>query len=308
MSTVATLTVNPTVDASTQVERVVAEDKLRCAEPGYEPGGGGLNVARVVQALGEDALALWTCGGPLGRLLGDCLDAGGLGHRPIPIGGMTRQNLIVFEETSGQQYRFGFPGPALTKEEVLRCAEAVRALDPAPEVLVLSGSLPPGVDPGFYARVAGEAPRETKVVVDTSGEALRRSLDARPCLVKPNLRELGQLVGRELTSDAEIERAAMGLVRDARVEVVIVSLGAAGALVATEDGPTRLRSPMVPIRSKVGAGDSMVAGAVVGLARGWSWLEAARLGVAAGAAAVMTEGTQLARPADVERLFAETAG
>lgn len=307
MSTVATLTVNPTVDASTQVERVVAEDKLRCAEPTYEPGGGGLNVARVVQALGEDALALWTCGGPLGRLLGDCLDAGGLRHRPIPIEGMTRQNLIVFEETSGQQYRFGFPGPALTHEEVVRCAEAVQAIDPAPRVLVLSGSLPPGVDPEFYARVAGEAPRDTKVVVDTSGEALRRSLEARPCLVKPNLRELGQLVGKELTSDAEIERAAMSLVRDDRVEVVIVSLGAAGALVATQDGPTRLRSPMVPIRSKVGAGDSMVAGAVVGLARGWSWLDAARLGVAAGAAAVMTEGTQLARPSDVERLFAETA-
>lgn len=308
MSTVATLTVNPTVDASTQVDRVVAEDKLRCAEPTYEPGGGGLNVARVVRALGEDALALWTCGGPLGRLLADCLDADGLRHRPIPIGGMTRQNLIVYEESSGQQYRFGFPGPALTEEEVVRCAEAVQAIDRAPGVLVLSGSLPPGVDAGFYARVARQAPRDTKVVVDTSGEALRRSLEARPCLVKPNLRELGQLVGRELESDAEIERAAMGLVRDGRVEVVIVSLGAAGALVATQDGPTRLRSPMVPIRSKVGAGDSMVAGAVVGLARGWSWLDAGRLGVAAGAAAVMTEGTQLARASDVERLFEETAG
>ncbi len=303
MTSIVTLTLNPAVDASTRVDRVVPEEKLRCSEPVRDPGGGGINVARVVHSLGGDALALWTCGGPIGDLLASALDARSVPHRPIPIEGLTRQNVAVFEESSGLQYRFGFPGPRLREEETERCIEAVRALDPAPTILVLSGSLPPGADPALYARIARAVPESTRVALDTSGEALSRSLEARPWLLKPNLRELAQLVGRDLEDDAAIEKAATELVRETHAGLVIVSLGAGGALVSTPDGCRHLRSPTVPIRSKVGAGDSMVAGIVLGLARGWSSWDAARLGIAAGAAAVMTDGTQLARPEDVERLF-----
>ena len=303
MSRVATFTINPTVDVSTHVARVVAEDKLRCAAPRREPGGGGINVARVVRELGEDATALWTCGGAIGVLLGECLDAMEVPHRPIPIAELTRENMIVLEESSGHQYRFGFPGPRLSPEEVARCEEVVAALDPRPEFLVLSGSLPPGVDAGLYARLAKSAQDGTRVVIDTSGEALRRSLEAGACILKPNLRELSQLVGRELHDDDAVERAARELVEEGGAQIVVVSLGAGGALVHTRDGSRHLRAPTVPIRSKVGAGDSMVAGLVVGLLRGLDPFEAARLAVATGAAAVMTEGTQLARREDVEKLF-----
>ena len=303
MSRVATVTVNPAVDVSTQVERVVAEDKLRCTAPLREPGGGGINVARVVRELGEDATAIWACGGAIGTLLGQCLDAMDVPHRPIPIAGLTRESMIVFEESSGHQYRFGFPGPELSADEVARCEQVVASLDPAPDFLVLSGSLPPGVDAGFYARLAKSAKKGTRIVIDTSGEALRRSLEAGACILKPNLRELSQLVGRDLDDDEAIERAARDVVEHHGAEILVVSLGAGGALVATAEGTRHLRAPTVPIRSKVGAGDSMVAGLVVGLLRGYDPYDAARLAVVTGAAAVMTEGTQLARRDDVDRLF-----
>jgi 6-phosphofructokinase 2 len=142
-----------------------------------------------------------------------------------------------------------------------------------------------------------------RVVVDTSGGALQRTLDARPFLVKPNLRELSQLAGHPLESDEQIEEAAQGLVREGKVAVVVVSLGAGGAVVVSEEGARTVRAPTVPIRSKVGAGDSTVAGITLALSRGESLVDAARFGVAAGAAAVMTEGTELCRREDTERLY-----
>jgi 6-phosphofructokinase 2 len=168
---------------------------------------------------------------------------------------------------------------------------------------VLSGSLPPGAPDDVYARMIRCAKDGARVVVDTSGGALQRTLDARPFLVKPNLRELSQLAGHPLESDEQIEEAAQGLVREGKVAVVVVSLGAGGAVVVSEEGARTVRAPTVPIRSKVGAGDSTVAGITLALSRGESLVDAARFGVAAGAAAVMTEGTELCRREDTERLY-----
>lgn len=307
MSSIVTLTMNPTVDESCAVDRVVPERKLRCSRPVYEPGGGGINVARALRGLGGEVKALWTRGGLAGQMLGRLLDVEGLGHQAIQVEDNTRINLIVLEDTTGQQYRFGMPGPTLTEAEVERCFETLQGLRPVPSYLVLSGSLPPGVGADFFARVSRAAAPDTRVVVDTSGEPLRRSLEAGVFLVKPNLHELGQVMGSSPESDAQIEGAALALVKGGHAQVVVVSLGAGGAIVATKEGTEILRSPTVPIRSKVGAGDSMVAGLVLGLGRGLSIRDAARLGVAAGAAAVMTPGTQLCRREDAERLYAQMA-
>jgi 6-phosphofructokinase 2 len=303
MPTIVTLTLNPAVDKISSVRQVVPEDKLRCSEPHYDPGGGGLNVARAIKILGGEATAWWTRGGPLGELLAQRLDAESVPNRPIPIQNMTRENFIVYEESSTKQYRFGVPGARLSPEELDRCARELRESDPPPEYLVLSGSLPPGTPEDFYARLADDAPPSCRVVIDTSGKPLRAGIEGGAFLIKPNIRELGELAGQDVTQDAQIEDFSRGLVQSGKVQVVVTSLGSAGVVLVTADTSERIRAPVVKIKSKVGAGDSTVAGIVFGLAQGKSIQDAVRLGVAAGSAAVMTEGTQLCRKEDTLRLY-----
>jgi 6-phosphofructokinase 2 len=305
MATIVTVTINPAIDTSCSVERVVPEHKLRCTEPERHPGGGGLNVARALHRLGGNAVAFWTCGGAIGQLLGRLLDEEGLDHRAIPIEGMTRESFTVFETSTTQQYRFGMPGPHLRSEEVQQCLAQVRDLTPAPDYLVLSGSLPPSAPDDLYAQFAQQAPSHCRVVLDTSGTALRSGIAAGVYLIKPNIRELGQLAGRTIERDAAIEEVSQRLIQEGKVKVIVTSLGAGGAVLATAEGAERLRTPTVEIRSKVGAGDSTVAGIVLGLTRGNSVRDAVRFGMAAGAAAVMTEGTLLCRREDTERLYQE---
>jgi 6-phosphofructokinase 2 len=304
MPTIATLTVNPAVDKNSSVDQVLAEAKLRCDRPSREPGGGGLNVARAIHRLGGTACAYYTAGGPIGDVLDDLLTEEGVDHRALEVDGWTRENFIVYEEQSGQQYRFGMPGPELTEQEWKDCLQQMETLEPVPDYLVASGSLPPGVPEDFYDSLATAAARRgTRVVVDTSGAALRRGVQGHVFLVKPNVRELEELVAEELTSEQQQLGAARELIDQGRCEVVVLSLGAGGALLITADDCEHVRTPTVPIRSKVGAGDSMVAGIVLGLSRGLRLADAVRYGVAAGAAAVMTLGTELCRREDADRLF-----
>jgi 6-phosphofructokinase 2 len=274
-------------------------------------------------------------GGPTGEILENLLEKEGVDWRTLPTEKWTRENLMVREEGEGNhQFRFDMPGPGLSEGEWKRCLSEVRQLDPEPDLLVASGSLPPGVPSDFYARLAREA-RDVgaRFVLDTSGSALEQGLEGGVFLLKPNLRELEALTGRELEKEAEDgggeqddfgpdqEReshegaeyeeaqidAARTLVESGWVEVVVVSMGSAGALLVTEEAAEKIPTPTVPIRSRVGAGDCMVAGLVLGLAQGWELGDAARLGVASGAAAVMTPGSELCRRKDVEALFTRMA-
>ncbi len=301
MAKIITLTMNPTVDSTSEVDHVVADRKLRCGRPDREPGGGGVNVARALQKLGSRALAVYPVGGALGRLLERLLDAEEIDHHGVRIDGETRENFTVIETESDRQFRFVMPGPELGEAEWTSCIEAVSQHD-APEYVIASGSLPPGTPSDFYAKLSGEL-EGPRLVLDTSGEALRHGIDGGAYLIKPNLRELSQIAGRELTEEAEQERVARELVEAGKVEVVVVSMGAAGVLLVTADVCERIRTPSVPIRSRVGAGDSTVAGIVFGLCRGDDIRSAVRLGVAAGAAAVMTPGTELCRRDDTMRLY-----
>jgi 6-phosphofructokinase 2 len=304
MERIMTLTMNPAIDKSTGVDNVVAERKLRCQPPRFEPGGGGINVSRAMAKLGGTSLILYPAGGPPGTMLEHLLDQEGLDHQKIPIEGWTRENLTVYEETSGQQFRFGMPGPEVRTSEWEGCLQALTEASPAPSYIVVSGSLPPGVPGDFYGRVAAISRRVgAKLIVDTSEAALALAVQEGVFLIKPNLRELDHLAGKEIEGETEQEEVARDLVERGRSEVVVVSLGAAGALMVTGEGSQRLRAPTVPIKSKVGAGDSMVAGMVLGLAQGRSLEDVVRLGVAAGAAAVMTPGTELCRREDVEHLY-----
>jgi 6-phosphofructokinase 2 len=300
---VITVTLNPTVDKTCRVAALIPERKLDVQDLRSYPGGGGINVARVATRLGLRPRALWSAGGASGEFLEQLLREERLEQEPIPIAGATRENLIVFDAASEQHYRFGMPGPHLDRGDLERWNAAVEALAPQPGYLVVSGSLPPGATGEWFAEWLGRVPRDYRVIVDTKGAALRLATERGAFLVKPNLHELSELCGTDLEGRSSVERAARQLIGRGRLEAVLVSLGRGGALLVTATQSQCLPSPPVPLRSKVGAGDSMVGGLVTALARGWSLWEAARFGVAAGAAAVMTAGTELCRPEDVERLY-----
>ena len=309
MATIVTVTLNPGIDKSSSVDHVVAERKLYCSAPRFEPGGGGINVTRAIRKLGGESLALYPCGGANGETLKFLLDQEGLSHRPVPVKGWTRENLIVLEESTGLQYRFGMPGPELAEEEWQRCLEQISALTPAPAFIVASGSLPPGVPQDIYARIARLGNRlGARVVVDSAGEPLRLALAEGVYLVKPNIGEFRDLAGSGGEDEAEVLDLARKTVSERQSEIIAISLGAAGVVMVSEAGIERMQPPTVPIISKVGAGDSMVAGIVLSLSRGMSVQDAVRFGVAAGSAAVMTPGTELCRREDAERLYQQMAG
>ncbi len=306
MQTIITLTMNPTIDKSASVAQVIVERKLYCHSSRFEPGGGGVNVSRAIRKLGGESTALFPCGGATGDHLLELLQQEGLTCRPIPVEGFTRENLVVLEESSGQQFRFGMPGAPLNDKEWHQCLDVLAGTDQKPAYIVASGSLPPGVPDDFYAQVAriGKS-LGARVIVDTSRIPLRLALEEGVYLIKPNIRELADLVGRELVDETSQRKITMEMVSSGKCAVVALSLGAGGVLLTTADGHERLQTPVVPIKSKVGAGDSMVGGIVLSLSRGNEVRDAVRFGIAAGAAAVMTPGSELCRREDAERLYGQ---
>ena len=304
MKMIVTLTMNPSIDKSSSVGNVVAERKLYCTVPRFEPGGGGINICRAIKKLGDESLALYTSGGPTGEMLQFLLDQEGLTHRPVQVNGWSRENLIILEESTGQQYRFGMPGPVLIDVEWERCLYELTNRNPKPDYIVASGSLPDRVPLDFYAHVARIGKEiDARVIVDASSEALKFALQEGVYLIKPNVREFREIVGSEIREESQIKSAAKKTVESGQCEVVVISLGAAGAIIATKEAVEHIIPPTVPIISKVGAGDSMVAGIVLSLARGNALRDSILFGVAAGTAAVMTPGTELCRREDTERLY-----
>jgi len=302
-SRIVTLTLNPALDIATDVERIVAGPKLRCGAVRREAGGGGVNVARAITALGGDALALHASGGATGTLVDDYLTERGTPHRRLPIGGTTRENLAVLERSSGERFRFVLPGPTLTEAEWRRCLDEAVAAAEGP-YLVASGSLPPGVPDDFHVRLARALePAGTRLLVDTSGPPLRAAAEGGVHLIKPNFREFDELEGGPLT-DAAREDLAERIVRRGGAEIVIVTLGPAGALLVTAGERVRIAAPVVEHPdSPVGAGDSFMAGLALALTQGRPVVEACRRGVAAAAAAMLTPGTEPCRRADMERML-----
>lgn len=301
MKAIVTLTLNPAIDASCQAEKIHPIHKIRTTAERYDPGGGGVNVARVIRELGGEALAVYCAGGLTGQAFDQMVDALGLARHHIPIAGLTRVSHNVFERSSGQEYRFVPEGPSFHAAEWRAALTALETLDF--EYLVASGSLPQGVPADFYARVA-EIVRAKggRLVLDTSGEPLRAALAAGVYLIKPSRGELERLLARPLRDPAALAAAAGSLAADG-AEMVAVSLGADGALLATAERCMRLEAPPVEIRSAVGAGDSFVGGMTLGLAEGRTPDDAFALAVATGSATVLTMGTELCRRDDVMRLY-----
>jgi len=304
MSYVVTLTMNPAIDESATVDHVVSERKLRCDQPRWEPGGGGINVSRALARLGEPSLTIYPAGGVAADLLRTLLEREGLTLCPTPIAGQTRINLNVSERTSGHQYRFVFPGPVLGEDEWELCLRALMEVDPPPRYVVASGSLPPGVPEDFWARVAAYCRRVgARLALDASGEPLKRALAEGLFLLKPSLREFGDLVGAPVTDEPRLREEARGFVGRSGCQALVVSLGAAGALWVSPTEEGKVSAPAVLAAGSVGAGDCLLAGVLFFLVRGHPLGEAVRFGVAVAAAGVRNPGTELFRPEDAWKLY-----
>ncbi|MER3389375.1 MAG: 1-phosphofructokinase family hexose kinase [Microcella sp.] len=305
---IVTLTINPALDVSTSTERVRPEHKMRCGPSRVDPGGGGINVSRVIRRLGGQSTAIYALGGPTGQAYRQLLEAEGIIGRVIPISGSTRENITIDETSTGDQFRFVLQGPELGDREWQAALDATEDASRLGGYLVLSGSLAPGVPDDFYARATRAAHRHgARAIVDASGEALAAALDEGVFLIKPSGRELGELVGATLETVEERIAAAEVLVQHGRVETIALTMGAEGAVLVQREGTLRLRPPAINVASTVGAGDSFLAGLVLRLAEGRDLDAAFRTGVAAGSAAAMTAATELCHREDVERLEAELA-
>ena len=302
-TTIVTLTMNPALDITTSAHEVRPTHKIRCRGARYDAGGGGINVARIASALGGSVSAVFPVGGPTGDLVTELVGDADVPYRRVAISEPTRESFTVDEESTGQQYRFVLPGPHLTLSEQAKCIEELRYAARSAEIVVASGSLPPGVPADFYQRVA-DICRELGVllVLDTSGGGLRH-ITSGVFLLKPSVRELREWFGRELAAEAEQLTAAHELIDSGISQAVVVSLGSKGALLVTPHASQRFSAVPVQVVSGVGAGDAMVAAIVVGVTRGWSLSKSVRFGIAAGAAKLTTPGTAACTREVAERIF-----
>lgn len=300
---IVTLTMNPALDITTDADVVRPTEKIRCVGVHYDPGGGGVNVAQVAHNLGASVSAIFPAGGATGDAYSDLLDKRGVRFRRVRIDGSTRESFTINEISTGQQYRFVLPGPSLTFVEQQQCLVELRESAASARFVVASGSLPPGVAANFYQQV-GLVCRDVGalLVLDTSGGGLQH-ITSGVFLLKASVRELRERAGRELATESEQLAAARELVDCCLAKAVVVSLGSDGALLVTQQ--ESLRFGAIPMRavSGVGAGDAMVAAITVGLNRDWPLSTSVRFGIAAGAAMLMTPGTEPCTRADAERLF-----
>lgn len=304
MPAIITITLNPTIDKSTTVDALVPEKKLHCSRPVFEPGGGGINVARAIKKLGGEATAIYFAGGYNGVLLKQLLAEEEVDSLIIETKKDTRENLIVVDKATNLQYRFGMPGPQIEQEEWHECLKVIELMDDL-KFIIASGSLPPGVPNDIFARIAAIAKKKNaRLIVDTSEEALKLAAKEGMFLMKPNLGELSSLVDQEELTVESVQDVAKKIIAEGKCEVIVISMGSAGAMVVTKDVCKQIVAPPVKRRSTVGAGDSMMAGIVLSLYKGKSLIDAIKYGVACGTAATMNAGTELCKLKDVETLYA----
>lgn len=296
-----TVTLNPTLDITYVVSDLKADRNNQAKRVLKSPGGKGINVSRALHNMRTDSVALALIGGYTGTEVEYLLRKEGLLIWLVRISNETRTNVFILNERTGRELNVTSQGPQIKPTEHKTLLKMVNEVAHSPGYLVLSGSIPPALPSDIYGLLIRQAKkRGLFTVLDTSGEPLRACLSQKPHLVKPNRHELEQLVGRRLTSDAAVLRAASDIVADG-VETVVVSLGEHGAMLVQKDRAFRGYGPAVDGRETVGAGDATVAGLLIALQQGKPAQECLRVGMACGTAAVMEPGPQLCKPASFKR-------
>lgn len=300
---IATVTVNPSIDQHMIVSLLKKDDAVRVDRWWRDPGGKGINVSRVIRELEGESLAICTAGGCAGYMLKRLLSDQNIPFKAFDILEETRINVIVTDESDGSQTRLSVPGPRMLLVQSEEFFEKIVSIEPFPQWWILGGSLPPGVPTDFYAKlIRALNEKGAKCILDTDEEALQLGIQSSPYMIKPNEYELGRLVGSPLTDQNSIVSSALAILKKG-VQVVAVTLGHRGAIVVTREASFRATTPVIEVKSKVGAGDSFIGGFMVSITQGNSFDEALRMGMAAGTAAVVNEGTALCRKADVYDLL-----
>jgi 6-phosphofructokinase 2 len=301
---ILTVTLNPAIDKSTVADKMKPESKLRCADVLNEPGGGGINVSKALKKLGIPSVALFPAGGHNGEMLKGLLGKEEILFQSVNSSVETRENWVVLEAETNNQFRFTFPGRAFEEQVVRDLIENIRAFSPG--FVVASGSLPPGLPDYFYGLIVKTAISVgAKCIVDTSGPALQALQGKHVYLIKPNISEICKMLNIEKLENHDVPDAAQQAVRDGFAEIIVVSMGPDGAWMVTEDKRYFAAAPAVEKRSTVGAGDSMLAGITYMLQQKEPLKQALNFGVACGSAATMNDGTQLFNLEDAQRLYAE---
>jgi 6-phosphofructokinase 2 len=301
---ILTVTLNPCIDKSSTVEKLKPESKLRCTEVVNEPGGGGINVSKALKKLDTSSVALFPAGGHNGNMLCSLLKEEEILFHAVDTKVETRENWIVLENSTINQYRFTFPGRAVQEETIVTLVDHIRSFSPT--FVVASGSLPPGLPDYFYGLIVKQANAVgAKCIIDTSGPALQALKGKHAYMIKPNISELCKMLNIEKLEKSEVDDAAQQAIFDGYAEMMVVSMGGDGAWLVSKDKKYFCPAPKVTTRSTVGAGDSMVAGITYMLQKERPLREAIRFGVACGSAATMNDGTQLFKKEDAERLFEE---
>ena len=301
---IVTLTMNPALDKSSRVDNIRPDSKLRCDPPKYQPGGGGINVSRAIHKLGGSSTCAYLAGGPNGEVMKELLKVEGVDQHVISIQEWTRENFVVVDKSNNQQYRFGMPGAEVSEKEWQHTLDEMKSLCQKADYVVGSGSLPPGAPQDFWGRLVKIGrDNDARCIIDTSGEALQMAAEEGVYLLKPNLGELSSLTHRKSVTAMEQEELAKKLIDSGKTEVVVVSMGPRGAMIAAKDQVDYIPAPTVHKKSTVGAGDSMVAGMVLRLAQGKDLKDVACYGVASGTAATLNEGTALCDREDTENLY-----
>ena len=302
---IITVTLNPALDKTVILPGFAVNTVNRVSATRLDPGGKGINVSKVVKALGGKTLVLGILGGAAGGFIQAAIDEMSLPNDMVLTKEITRTNIKIIDpllQTNTDINEAGSPVSEATLETVWH--KLTHAVQPG-DTVVFAGKNPPGMPDerlaDWITRLHG---KNVFSCVDTVGEPMRLAIDAKPDIIKPNREELSELMGRRLTTDGEVKEAAQELVRRG-VGLVAASLGSEGAIFVTQNQALRAYAPKVPIVSTVGAGDAMVGGMLLGLQKSGDMAQAFRYGIAAGAASVMTEGTQLIHPEDFERLVSQ---
>ncbi|MBI3040305.1 MAG: 1-phosphofructokinase [Chloroflexi bacterium] len=300
---IATVTLNPSLDEHIMVDGLVVDETNRWLKRQRYAGGKGIDVSRAIHEMGGVSIAYGFSGGATGRAVEILLDKEGVLFNFTPVQEETRTNFIITDTKTNQQTRISAPGPHISTNALQRFRKKLRTIRPSPELLVLGGSVPPGVPASiYYDIITGAKGFGVRTILDSAGQWLEEGIKAKPYLIKPNVREAEVLLKRELPSEEAIIEAALDL-GEMGIEVAVISRGKEGIIASTKGRLFKAVSPPVKVSSAVGAGDCTIAGLALKLAYGEPLIEACRLAVAMGTAAVLTPGTELCHRADVERLL-----
>jgi len=300
---IATITLNPSLDQHITVDGLVMDGTNRWSRLHRYAGGKGIDVSRAIHEIGGRTIAYGFIGGAIGRAVEILLDEEEVPFSFTPIQRETRTNFIITDSKSSRQTRIDAPGPHISKSEFERFRRKMRRIRPSPDLIVAGGSLPPGVPSDVYYTIIMEAKTfGVRAILDSDGQWLAEGVKAKPYLLKPNVREAEELLGRKLPTEEAIIKAALDIV-DMGIEIAVISRGKEGIIAATTKEVLKAVPPEVKVKSAVGAGDCTIAGLALKLANEEPLSKACRLAVAMGTAAVLTPGTELAHKADVEELL-----